>query len=275
MTVMEADISGGFVTGFPEVYRALEEQRAGFRALVADLEPDEWRRPSRCHLWTVHDVVRHVRDTSKLHLGLLHGDPSPFRPDDPFDNREAPQRWLAQTDGEKPNDTVRDLEQLESAELDALAACMEQGIDRTLSGPYGPIHWTVATAHVFWDTWIHECDITEPLNRPHLPTLREDLVAALYGLLVASIPATFAGHPLDTTVRLTTASGRPFTVHLTPRHAVLKPARPGDTTNLQGELATVVDSLAGRGQAPEAVLAGDPAQREPLTRLRTFMVPPA
>ena len=93
---------------------------AAFLALVSDLDQREWQQPSRCHLWCVHDVVRHVRDASKLHLALLHGEPPPFHPDNPFENREAPLAWLAASAGEHPNDTIRDLEHVASAELDAL-----------------------------------------------------------------------------------------------------------------------------------------------------------
>jgi hypothetical protein len=269
---LEADITGGIVTGFPEVCAAFEDLRSDFLTLVSELDASEWQQPSRCHLWSVHDLVRHVRDGSKHHVALLHGQPPEFRPDDPFDNRNIPLRWLAGSAGEQPNDTVRDLEQTTAAELDALRARAARGGDETYVGPYGRAHWTVLTTHVFWDSWLHVRDITRPLERPERSTLHQDSVAALYGLLVASIPAAAFGDALDTAVRLNTASGS-VDAHVQARHVKLERTRPGEPADLEGELGAVVDALTGRGPAVETVLAGDPTRREPLTRLRTFMTP--
>jgi Mycothiol maleylpyruvate isomerase N-terminal domain len=271
--MFEAEVRRGVVTGFPDVCSALAELRGSFLALVSDLDQHEWQQPSRCHLWCVHDVVRHVRDASKLHLKLLHGEPPPFHPDNPFENREAPLDWLAASAGENPNDTIRDLEHVASAELDALNACVERGGDETYVGPYGRAHWTVLTTHVFWDAWLHRRDIAEPLQRRYQAALREDVAAALYGLLVASIPATVVDVSLDTTVRLTHASGRAFDARVEPGHVTVQPARPGESTDLEGDLGAVVDALAGRGPEVEAVLAGEPTRRQPFTLLRGFMSP--
>jgi hypothetical protein len=204
---------------------------------------------------------------------MLHGEPPTFHPDEPFENREAPLRWLVESAGEHPSDTIRDLERVSSAELDSLTACLERGGDESYVGPYGPAHWTVLTTHVFWDAWLHQRDITEPLQRPHRATLGEDAAAALYALLVASIPAGVVDDSLDTTVRLTHASGRAFDARVAPGHVTLEPARPAEPTDLEGELGAVVDALAGRGRAVEAVLAGEPTRQQPFTLLRRFMSP--
>jgi uncharacterized protein (TIGR03083 family) len=269
----EAEVRRGVVTGFPEICGALEELRGSFLTLVSDLAPRDWQQPSRCHLWSVHDVVRHVRDASKLHLALLHGEPPPFHPDNPFENREAPLDWLAASAGEQPNDTILDLEHVASAEPDALNACVERGSDETYVGPYGRAHWTVLSTHVLWDAWLHQRDIAEPLQRPYRVSLREDVAAALYALLVASIPAGVVDAALDTTVRLTHASGRGFDARVEPGHVTVRPARLRRSTDLEGELRSVVDALAGRGPALEAVLAGEPSRQQPFTLLRGFMSP--
>jgi hypothetical protein len=160
-----------------------------------------------------------------------------------------------------------------SAELDALNACVERGGDETYVGPYGRAHWTVLSTHVFWDAWLHQRDIAEPLQRPYRATLREDVAAALYALLVASVPATVVDVALDTTVRLTHASGRAFDARVEPGHVTVQPAHPAESTDLEGELASVVDALAGRGPAVESVLTGAPARQQPFTLLRRFMSP--
>ena len=270
---LEADTGGGFVNGFAEVGTALRELRTQFLTTFSGLGADEWLRRSRCELWTVHDVVRHVRDVCKIHVARLRGDPSPFPSEEPFEGQEMPLRWLRHTADETPADTLRDLEQLAAAEHDALAARTRQGGDRTENGPYGPVHWTILTAHIFWDAWLHERDVTEPLGLGHLATAGEDRVAALYGLLIASIPAAFVGQSVATTVGLRASSEQRYIVGLTSSGAALRPAGAQDQTDLEGELLSVLDALAGRGPEVEAVLVGDWSAREPLTWLRAFMVP--
>ena len=50
---------------------------------------DAWSAPSRCDRWTVHDVVRHVRDVSRIHASRLGGAPPPFPSDVAFNPRGA------------------------------------------------------------------------------------------------------------------------------------------------------------------------------------------
>lgn len=270
---LEADVSKGVVQGFGYVCLAFEDVRAGFLHLVEDLAPDEWERPSRCHLWSVHDVVRHVRDGSRLHLGMLRGDPVEFHPDNPYENREVPLEWLAASEGERPEDTVDDLREASAAELAALDARAREGGDASYVGPYGDAHWTVLTTHVFWDTWLHQRDVSEPLGRRPGTTRRQDLVAALYALLVASVPAAAFGDPLDTRVRLTTGGSPSVDALVAPRHVTVRSPRPDEPADLDGELSAVVDAIAGRGAAVEDVLSGAPERREAFTRLRGFMTP--
>jgi len=270
---LEADRADGVVIGFGDVCGALAELRTRGLATLSSLAADEWLRPSRRELWSVHDVVRHVRDVAKIHLAHLRGDASTFPTDEPFDGREGPLGWLRETAGETPAETMRDLDQLVPLELDALARRVQRGGNGIEDGPYGPVHWTVFTTHIFWDTWVHERDIAQPLGRGHRATAGEDSVAALYGLLVASIPAALINHSFETTVGLTAASHPRRVVELTPGRAVLKSASPQGEAELEGELLGVLDALVGRGPALETVLVGNPSRREPLTWLRAFMVP--
>ena len=269
----EAEVRGGVVAGFDAVSESLSGLRASTLQLASELTADDWQRPSRCHLWSVHDVVRHVRDGSRRHIEMLQGNPPEFRPDDPFDNQKIALRWLADSEGESPNDTIRDLERFVPEELTALRSRAEAGGDQLLVGPYGRAHWTVLTTHLYWDSWLHARDITEAIDRPHLANERQDLVAAAYGLLVASIPSMLTGDELGITVRLRTTSDRLFDVEVATRHVALTPARTDEAADLEGELTSVADALAGRGPLLDTVLAGDTSQRAALMHLREFMVP--
>ena len=241
-------------------------------AVVEGLEAGDWARPSRCELWTVHDVIRHVRDACRLHVdGLRREGVSPL--DKPFDPRRTPQEWLDPTTGASPEETVAHLRALCPQEAEALDTRVRRYTDEVVMAPYGPVHWTILTAHVFWDAWLHVRDVTEALGGGFPSTPVEDGVVALYALLIASMPAGRRNHRFDVTVRLTGADAREHVASVVPGRVVLRSGGPAPAADLRGDLVAVVDSLAGRGPPIESVLLGDPARREPLTWLRRILQP--
>lgn len=105
---IEAATAGGFTAGFhlvPVAFRSLRERVV---ALVDTFDADDWGRQSGCELWTVHDVVRHVRDACAIHVQSLRREGNALL-DEPFDNRRTPLRWLERTARELPAKTVDDL----------------------------------------------------------------------------------------------------------------------------------------------------------------------
>lgn len=272
--MLDADRTAGFTSGLDQVPVALDALRRRFLDVTDGLGAEEWGRQSRCELWTVHDVVRHVRDACRIHVGQLRREAS-FVPAENFDARRTPQRWLDRSAGERPEDTVGELRALSADEAEALADRLEAYTDDVVTGPYGPVHWTILTTHVFWDAWVHMRDVTECLDGGHPSTPVEDGVVALYGLLLASMPAALRGHRFEATVALTSGDGREHLAFVAPGHVTVQhPGGPATGVDLRGDLVTVVDALAGRGPDVELVLHGDPAVREPLTWLRPILAPP-
>ncbi|MGI9023489.1 MAG: hypothetical protein ACR2HV_09730 [Acidimicrobiales bacterium] len=46
-----------------------------------------------------------------------------------------------------------------------------------VNGPYGPVHWTILSAHVFWDARLHARDVTEVLGGGgHSAPVEDELV---------------------------------------------------------------------------------------------------
>jgi len=43
-----------------DIWRAIDAQRLRVAALLDELDDDEWRRPSLCDGWTIHDVAVHM-----------------------------------------------------------------------------------------------------------------------------------------------------------------------------------------------------------------------
>jgi uncharacterized protein (TIGR03083 family) len=55
----------------PDHRRLHDEENADFSALLHDLEPAEWERPSLCEGWRVRDVVGHILYGNELRLWTL------------------------------------------------------------------------------------------------------------------------------------------------------------------------------------------------------------
>jgi hypothetical protein len=214
-----------------------------------------------------------VRDACRIHVASLQGDPTPFSSGDPFDTRETPRRWLESTEGETPAETLRQLLEYSAAEDLALKVRVANDADDVVGGPYGEIHWTVFTAHVFWDAWLHARDVTEALGRGDDSTPVEDEVGALYSFLIASMSAVRVKHHFDLTVAVTGGDATRYVASVMPGRVTLRTADGPDEPDLVGVLAVVADALAGRGPEPASVLHGDRSVLEPLTWLRPRLLP--
>jgi hypothetical protein len=273
--LLEANAATGFTAGLDLLPVALRSLRTRVLEAYENLEPHEWRLQSRCELWSVHDVVRHVRDACRIHVASLCRQPTPFSSGDPFDTRETPRRWLERTADQSPEDTLDELRGCCAVEEAALAARVADPTDEVVGGPYGQIHWSVLSAHVFWDAWLHDRDVTEVLARGGPSTPAEDPVAAFYSLLIASMPAVRVKHHFALSVALAGGDGTGYAASVVPGRVSLRDGEAPDGCDLGGELGAVADALAGRGPELELVLHGEPSLLEPLTWLRARLLPVA
>ncbi|MGH9045802.1 MAG: maleylpyruvate isomerase family mycothiol-dependent enzyme [Acidimicrobiales bacterium] len=273
---------------------ALRSQRQRFRALLRDIPGDGWSMQSRCREWSVHDVLRHLCDTTLKATSLLHG----ARPQDVdaenMDPRIAPVRWLARSANERPGETLTVFEDATAdllAEVDSRAGTT----DGDVQWVYGPVTWSIAALHVFWDAWVHERDILIPLGRPQAASAMESRAAAIYGLLMAGLPRLAVGGSLEETIVLTGEGGGVFLVEV--RHepgsgrqlrmagypaegSITVTVDEGDDAGaggdepLHGQLVDVVDSLVGRQPELSEALVGPSERLQALNMLRVFMLLP-
>lgn len=252
---------------------ALAAVRARLLGVTDRLTAEDWQSASRCEQWSVHHVLRHVRDACRLHARQLRSPGiSILAPG--FDARRTPQEWLEPSEGEAPETTAADLRLLVTDEEAVLGARIEGFRDETVMGPYGPAHWTVLTTHVFWDAWLHLRDVTAALGWPDAPTPVEEEVVTLYALLIASMPAALHGHSFTATVDLIGSDARHHLAQVAPGRVSLRSGdAPTGDEQLHGDVAPVVDALAGRGPPVPSVLRGDPAALEPLTWLSPILAP--
>lgn len=271
MTAITVDRTAGITTGLDQLPRALGRLRERQLVLAERFGHEDWTGPSRCHRWTTHEVLRHVRDACRLHVGGLRRDPYwPF--DRPFDSRATPDEWLSLSEGETPEQTLNDLRRWSAEEAPALQERLAATDQDIVSGPYGPIPWTVLSMHVLWDGWLHDRDITPVTGGALASTPSEDAAVAAYALFIASMAAVLQDQRVEVTVALGGDSGNYFAA-VAPGHVELIAVDEPATADLRGTLDIVVDSLAGRGPLLAEVLGGHAIKRDPLTSLRAGLVP--
>ncbi|MET9144878.1 MULTISPECIES: maleylpyruvate isomerase family mycothiol-dependent enzyme [unclassified Streptomyces] len=266
------DEKQGLDGGAAEAVEAIRSQRERFLAEVSGLSGDTWHADTRCAGWSVHDVVRHVRDVAALGVFQLGGPRPDFLVSDRFRFHPArtPQEWLEFSAAEQPADTVRDLARVVDLENALLRRKADDGSQETVPGPLRRrLHWSVAAVHILWDAWMHERDILLPRGVSPACPESELRVVTLYGLMAAAAPSAWSGEHLVTSLELKGGPDARYSVAQqdgTVRVTGWSAAGPGD---LAGGCEEVLDSLAGRGPEVAAVLTGsDPAALEKLARLR-------
>jgi uncharacterized protein (TIGR03083 family) len=269
---------------------ALQAQRHRLSGVLHGLSRDAWDSQSRCAEWSVHEVVRHLCDTTLKATLLLRGASAAEVGASDMDPRTTPIDWMGHSADEMPEAT---LDVFDTATDGLLAAVDERGG----TGPadvewvYGTVPWSIGVLHVFWDAWLHERDILIPLGQPQQSTAAESTAAAVYGLVMASLPILAIGGGYDATVQLSgdgggayrlqaeigPDGGRTFSLAGLPAKGTItvtvdKSAADDDSGQLSGTLEGAVDFLCGRDVEP---LTGPPEPLGQLSMLRAFMLTPA
>jgi uncharacterized protein (TIGR03083 family) len=273
---------------------ALRSQRQRLAAVLRGLADDAWTVQSRCTEWSVHEVVRHLCDVSVRATAILQGEVPVDVDSEGVDPRTAPVAWLADFPDGPPQATCAAFEEASAEVLGEVDRHVRDATGVEVPWFYGPVPWSIAALHLFWDAWVHERDILVPLRRAHESPTVESRAAATYGLTMGCLPAIVLGAPLDETVVLSGNGGGMFRLHVhTDRPSgrqlrlagyraagnVTITAGNGDGDRagpqpLRGRLVDVIDSLVGRGADLNEVLHGPPERVERLGMLRAFMLPP-
>jgi len=220
------------------------------------LSPEQWERPSRNTSWTAHETARHVADCMDRVTAMLLGEPIADASGD-FNPRETPEEWLASSADHSPAQTVERFATAAPRLRARVAERVEAGDTATGRTVYGPAHWSVNVVHLFWDSWLHERDILLPLGLPAESTRDEQRLAAIYGLLMAMVPARMMDHPLAASISF---HGPPnVTVAAAHEKGQFTSAEtPDSTTDLDGDLCVIVDALSGRGTSLRELLPEAP-----------------
>jgi uncharacterized protein (TIGR03083 family) len=241
---------------------AMHDTLDGFEAIVAELGPEDWNRPTGCPGWRVRDVVAHVVGLESI----LTGGPEPDIevPDDLPHVRDAAgaymERHVLARRGVAPADLVAELGEVFARRRDQLAGDLNAEVP-TFFGQSAPLIRSLGVR--IFDIWAHEQDIRRAVGRPgHLTGPAAEAAARrLVRGLAKALPAQ-SGHP-DATLVIDIAgdqTGR-VAVDLSDGSEVADDEAP----NLQMtvDFADLIPLACGRNDAPDpgrvVTVSGDEA----------------
>jgi uncharacterized protein (TIGR03083 family) len=242
-------------------------QRERFITALRGLSPGHWSAPTRCADWSVHDVVRHLCDSTAVAGGT---DDRTLDLSGGFDPRITPRQWLAASAGESPGATVGRLAAATEDVVGLARGRLAEGLRFDVALPYGPMDWTVLLLHALWDSWIHERDVLLALGEQH-PTADDATgYATAYGVFIAAAVASMFGVHVREQLTLGGDGGGVFDLDC--RDVVTLAVSRADTAGQPA--AEVTDALAGRPPTA-AVLSCLPAgSRAALSHMAVFFNTP-
>ena len=260
----------GLSTGPAVIREALRAQRSRFIATLKSFGPSEWAAGTRCTEWSVHDVARHVADVAELDIArLTNGDLDRFVRHGPFQPDTSPVKWLEDTAGQEPEQTVEVLAHRAEDEYGCFTRRIEENDETFGLGVLGRLnHWSVLSLHIYWDAWIHERDIAIPLGLEIRSSVEELRLMTMYTMLLAAQPAVMSGEHLRASLVLRGSPDAVYHIDGDPDDISVTAGTSPPTEVIEGELGAVLDSLVGRGPEPLALMTGPAGAVEKLARLR-------
>jgi uncharacterized protein (TIGR03083 family) len=244
------------------------EQRRRFVAVLEGFGPDDWAAPTRCAVWSAHDVVRHLCDGNVIGAGM---DDRSIDVAGGFDPRITPRQWLTASADELPEDTLTRFAATTEEVFRMLRARLVERRTFDVMLPYGPMDWTVLVHHGFWDSWLHERDVLLAKGMAHRASDDADFYATAYGVFIAAVVASMFGEPVQETLRLSCGGGGVFQLDSSGGATTLTVTRVATGGPAAAE---VTDALAGRSPVVTALGHLPSNSRAALSRLAEFFNTP-
>ena len=183
---------------FADTTVAWKFHRDRLTAALANLPVAEWDRPTRCADWSVREVIGHLIVVDGFWAMT-------------FTNALAQAAPTTMLEGFNPsNSTDAMVAATTELEISALLAQFVDGTDalaRVVDG-FGTEHWearcespighlpaTCNFGHAFWDSWLHERDIFEPVGVAPAIVADELSAATRFSLLFAGLQGGLVDDP--------------------------------------------------------------------------------
>ena len=158
------------VTTDPSFAAALgpwRHHRDRFATALHALAPSDWTRPTRCDAWSVREVVGHLTAVDQFWaftLGNARDGGPPTRLLEGFDPSSSTNDLVAAT----LSSSIPELLERFTTGADAVAAILDSftadAWAARCESPQGHVPTTCNLGHMYWDSWLHERDIFEPMG---------------------------------------------------------------------------------------------------------------
>jgi uncharacterized protein (TIGR03083 family) len=233
--------------GAPAV--AWQSHRARLRAWLGSVPDSDWGGPTRCALWDMTALVRHLVSRSQFLGYTLHKANRGISTDvlRGFDTHRTVQAD-AERFGEMTPDTARDLLASKDASVAAEFVTAERrDWSATAEAPPGHLPAHMAVNHFLFDSWVHEYDLMLPRGEIPAVNRMEVEVAVSYLIGLASLQA---GSTAFLDLRLTNPDLRiGVSVADGVVHVTLGPA-PNAAAVIESQVIDLVDRATGRQGGP-------------------------
>ncbi|MET8775470.1 maleylpyruvate isomerase family mycothiol-dependent enzyme [Nocardia sp. NPDC004654] len=206
-----------------ELTALLTEQWDAIAALVADLDENRWRTPSKLPGWTVFDIVAHVVGTESWLLGEKPPPHDPMR--EKTDVRSLPyvrnetavlnEIWV---DRLRPMPGARLLElfrEVMDRRHKALAEMDDAAWTTPTVSPIGQVPYGRFMRVRLFDCWMHELDIADALDvRVNEGGRRGDLAFAEFAGSLPRVVAKLGKAPAGSRITFALSGALPRTLHI-------------------------------------------------------------
>ena len=248
------------------------------RRLVAELDllgDDQWRATTRCTEWDARGVVGHLITVDAfwvMSLRAAHERKPPTTFIRGFDPATGTNDLVAPLLDLQPEVLLDQLTTGTDTFVAAVAALEADDWDALGEAPFGHMPARMLLAHAFWDSWLHERDILQPLGLAPEVEPDEALTAAWYTLLVSGLEGGLLhdpdpvgpgpSAPIDVTLAFEDLPGERLRVRIDSGVSIAR-STDADAVNL-GCAVALVEHLTGRAPSPslDAVPADLAAQLE-------------
>jgi uncharacterized protein (TIGR03083 family) len=239
----------------------LEQVWGSMIDLGASLDEEQWKAPTDLPGWTVQDNLVHITALERFSMG----DPLPTEevaddlPHVKNDIGRANERWIESRRSWLGADALDEFRQVTASRLEQLRTLDDAGFAADSWTPMGP--GTVADLLGFrvFDSWVHEQDMREALDRPG--DLDTGAAAHSTGMMLSVLPYVVGkkvGPPDGSTVVLTLTGPLPRTTSVVVDGGRARPldAPPAEPTTTVTVASDVYARLACGRVEPGTALAG-------------------